>query len=95
MSLISLFIENRRRHEGEERNSFLERKIEREVLGEFRISKQEMYALFEVVQTDMQPVEHRSMDLTLLNKVLISLKTLVSGSFQNCSKDFMNVSSQQ
>ena len=28
----------------------------------------------------------------MLNKVLISLKTLAFGSFQNCSKDFMHVS---
>ena len=54
------------------------------------MSKQQIYALCDVVQADMQPVGHRSTDLTLLNKVLISLKTLASGSFQNCSKDFMH-----
>ena len=39
----------------------------------------------------MQPMESRSVDLTLLDKVLICLKTLGSGSFQNCSKDFVHV----
>ena len=39
----------------------------------------------------MQPMESRSVDLTLLNKVLICLKTLASGSFQNCRKDFVHV----
>ena len=90
MSLVSLFIERGRRHEEVERDSFLERKPENEVLEKFRMSKQEIYALCGVVQADMQPVGHRSTDLTLLNKVLISLKTLASGSFQNCSKDFMH-----
>ena len=92
MSLVSLFIERGRRHEEVERDSFLERKPASEILEEFRLSKQEIYALCDVVQADMQPVGHRSTDLTLLNKVLISLKTLASGSFQNCSKDFMHVS---
>ena len=31
-------------------------------------------------------------DLRVEEKVLISLKTLASGSFQNCSKDFLSVS---
>ena len=92
MSMISLFMERGRRHEKVEHDSFLERKPESEVLEEFRMSKQEIYALCNVVQADMQPVGHRSTDLILLNKVLISLKTLASGSFQNCSKDFMHVS---
>ena len=38
---------------------FLERKPESEVLAEFRMSKQEIYALCDVVQADMQPVGHR------------------------------------
>ena len=92
MSLISLFIERGRRHEELERDSFLEKKAENEVLAELRMSKQEIYALFGVVQADMQPVGHRSTDLTLLNKLLISLKTFAFGSFQNCSKDFKLVS---
>ena len=32
------------------------------------------------------------MDLSIEEKVLISIKTLASGSFQNCSKDFIKVS---
>ena len=38
MSLVSLFIERGRRHEEVERDSFLERKPENEVLEEFRMS---------------------------------------------------------
>ena len=95
MSLVSLFIERGIRHEEVERDSFLERKPESEVLEEFRMSKQEIYALCDVVQADMQPVGHRSTDLTLLNKVLISSKTLASGSFQNCSKISCKFHSQQ
>ena len=71
MSLVSLFIERGRRHEEVEHDSFLERKPESEVLEEFRMSKQEIYALCDVVQADMQPVGQRSTDLTLLNKMLI------------------------
>ena len=92
MSLISLFSERGRSHEEIERDNFLERKPESEVLAEFRMSKQKIYALCDVVQADMQPVGHLSTDLTLLNKVQISVKTLAYGSFQNCRKDFMHVS---
>ena len=40
----------------------------------------------------MAPLDSRSNDITLEEKVLICLKTLGSGSFQNCSKDFVQVS---
>ena len=62
MSLVNLFIERGRRHEEVRRGSFLERKPESEVLEEFRMSKQGIYALCDVVQADMQPVRHRSTD---------------------------------
>ena len=45
-----------------------------------------------LVQDQMQPVGHRSTDLTLEDKVLLCLKTLGSGSFQSCSTDFFDVS---
>ena len=40
----------------------------------------------------MAPLCSRSSDITLEEKVLNCLKTLGSGSFQNCSKDFVQVS---
>ena len=39
----------------------------------------------------MAPLGRRSTDLSLEQKVLICLKTLQSGSFQNCSNDFIDV----
>ena len=39
----------------------------------------------------MQPVGYRSIDLSLEQKVLICLKTLGWGGFQNCIKDFIDV----
>ena len=39
----------------------------------------------------MAPLGGRSTDLSLEQKVLIYLKTLGSRSFQNCSKDFIDV----
>ena len=39
----------------------------------------------------MQPEGYRSVDLLLEQKILICLKTLGSESFQNCSKDFIDL----
>ena len=81
VSLVIFFIENERRYESGEHDIF-ERKSEQKVLQEFRMTKQEIYNLYDV-QEDMQPTGSRSVDLTLLDKVLIRVKTLTSGSFQN------------
>ena len=41
---------------------------------------------------DMAPLDSRSSDITLEKKLLSCLKTLGSGSFQNCSNDFVQMS---
>ena len=92
MSLAHLLLSDSRCHETAERNNFLETKIELEVLQEFRMTKEEIYYICNVFAEDLQSKGSRSLNLTLLDKVLISLKTLASGSYQNCSKDFMHVS---
>ena len=71
---------------------FLETKTKLDVLQEFRMTKEEIHYICNIVAEDLQSKGSRSLDLTLLDKVLISLKTLASGSYQNCSKDFMHVS---
>ena len=40
----------------------------------------------------MLPVNSRAVDLTLVENVLLCVKSLASGSFQNCNKDFVQVS---
>ena len=94
MSLAHLILSDSRCHEIAERNNYLETKTELEVLQEFRMTKEEIYYICSIVAEDLQSKgsRSRSLDLTLLDKVLISLKTLASGSYQNCSKDFMHVS---
>ena len=65
---------------------------EEEVIAEFRMSKQEIKYVCSLVKDDMASLGSRSNDVTLEEKVLVCLKTLGSGSFQNCSKDFVQVS---
>ena len=55
------------------------------------MSKSEIKCICDLIKDSMQPVGYRSIDLSLEQKVLICLKTLGSGSFQNCSKDFIDV----
>ena len=62
-----------------------------EVIKEFRMSKSEMKYICDLIKDSMQPVGYRSIDLSLEQKVLICLKTLGSGSFQNCSKNVTDV----
>ena len=45
-----------------------------------------------LVKDDMKCKGSGRTDLTLQQKVLICLKILASGSFQNCSKDFLKTS---
>ena len=63
-----------------------------EVIAEFRMSKQEIKYVCSLVKDDMALLGSRSRDITLEEKVLICLKTLGSGSFQNRSIDFVQVS---
>ena len=76
MSLAHLPLSDGRCHEIAERNNFLETKTELEVLLEFRMTKEEIYYICNIVAEDLQSKGSRSLDLTLLDKVLISLKTL-------------------
>ena len=61
-------------------------------LNEFRVTKNEASYICNLVKEDMKCLGSRRTDLTLEQKVLVCLKTLASGSFQNCSKDFVNTS---
>ena len=92
MSLAHLLLSDGRCHQIAECNKFLETKTELEVLKEFRMTKEEIYYICNIVAEDLQSKGSRLLNLTLLDKGLISLKTLASGSYQNCSKDFMHVS---
>ena len=56
------------------------------------MSKVEIIKICDIVEDEMYTKERRKMDLTIEKKVLISIKTLASESFQNCSKDFIIVS---
>ena len=72
-----------------ERNFNLEDRTE--VIKEFRMSKSEIKYICDLIKDWMQPVGYRSIDFPLEQKVLICLKTLGSESFQNCSKDFIDI----
>ena len=61
-------------------------------LKEFRMTKSEANYICDLVKYDMPCLGHRRTDLSLQQKVLVCLKTLGSGSFQNCSKDFVEIS---
>ena len=65
---------------------------EEELSKEFRLKKSDIEYICSLLHDSMSPLGCRSTDLPLKQKVLICLKTLGSGSFQNCSKDFINVS---
>ena len=56
------------------------------------MNQEEMEEVCRLVRSTMQPVGHRSTDVSLEDKVLLCLKTLGSGSFQSGSKDFLGVS---
>ena len=73
------------------RNFEVEDWTEKELIKEFRISKSEINCICNLIKDSMLPVGYRSIDLLLEQKVLICLKTLGSESFQNYSKDFIDV----
>ena len=70
----------------------LEEYDEEEFLKEFRVTKAEAKGLCDLLKGDLPCRGNRRCDLTLEQKVLISLKTLGTGSFQNSSKDYFGVS---
>ena len=59
---------------------------------EFRPNKSEIGYTCDIVKKDMFSKGCRRVHLSVEQKALICLKTLESGSFQNCSKDFLGVS---
>lgn len=61
-------------------------------LKEFRMTKDEVRYVCTLVEDELKCEGNRKTDLSLEQKVLICLKTLASGSFQNCSKDFLSTS---
>ena len=61
-------------------------------LREFRMVKTEVKDLCGLLKDDLVCRGARKCDLTVEQKVLISLITLGSGSFQNTAKDFFGVS---
>ena len=73
MALAHLLLSNGRCHEIAERNNFLETKTKLEVEQEFRMTKEEIYYICNIVAQDLQSKRSRSLDLTLLDKVLILL----------------------
>ena len=54
MSLAHLLVSDGRCHEIAERNNFLEIKTELEVLQEFRMTKEEIYFICNIVAQDLQ-----------------------------------------
>ena len=58
----------------------------------FRLNKQQILNVCDLVSDDLSPKRSGGNILSLEHKVLISLKTLASGSFQNSVKDLLNVS---
>ena len=70
----------------------IETYTDEQFLKEFRLNKFDIGSICDIVKDDMFTIGHRKKDLSLEQKVLICLKTLGSGSFQNCSKDFLGVS---
>jgi len=53
------------------------------------MSHDEIKEIINLVRHEMQPIDPKSTDLS--ENVLLCLRTLGSGSFQNCSKDFLKV----
>ena len=72
--------------------SLQESKTDQKFVREFRLRKEEICLVCEIVREDMICVGGRSLNLSLEDKVLVCLKTLASGSYQNSSKDFMFIS---
>ena len=87
--VVNLPNENPRRNQ--RRSNVLELDDD-ELIKEYRMTKCQILVLCELLKHDLPPSQERSMNLTVEEKVLISLKTLASGSFQNSAKDNINVS---
>ena len=62
-----------------------------ELIKEYRMPKIEILNLCELLKDKLTSLREGTRYLTIEEKVLISLKTLASGSFQNSAKDNVNV----
>ena len=74
------------------RPDFYQELPENAFIKKFRLSKREVEILCNLLKTELSSVGSRSMDLSVDEKVMISLKTLASGSFQSSFNDLFNVS---
>ena len=86
-------IRRRRRMQTERmRKNPLAQLTELEIIQNYRLSKAAILELYSLLQHDLQRKNHGWRTLTVEEQVLISLKVFASGSFQNSSKDDINVS---
>ena len=63
-----------------------------DLIREYRLSKAAITELCTILENDLKPKYQGKNILTVEQQVLISLKQLASGSFQNSKKDNLNVS---
>ena len=66
-------------------------KSEAELIYEYRLSRAAILELCDILKEDLQISIRSPKALTVVEKVLISLKLLASGSFQSSTKDNLNV----
>ena len=83
---------NRERTYNEAYRNPIEEYEDEQFLIEFRMTKEEVRMLCDLLREDLKCRGNRKCDLSVEHKVLISLKTLASGSFQHSAKDFLRVS---
>ena len=65
-------------------------KSEAELIYEYRLSRAAILELCDILKEDLQPSIRSLKAFTVVEKVLISLKLLASGSFQSLTKDNLN-----
>lgn len=91
MAVAAAFIVERRPNTIRERKDPLQFYTENEMLQEYRMDKETINELVDKLQLQLERKTARSNALSVEEIVLIALKTLASGSFQNSSKDSINV----
>ena len=95
MAARYLFVNDMPRRENysrQPRRNPLEFFTDEDLIKYFRMTRSEILLVCGLVRNEMECVGSREMDFSLEEKVLICLKTLGSGSFQNTSKDCLNAS---
>lgn len=83
---------DRRSKTERERKNPMELYTNDEIISEFRLDKRSIQELTIKMESQLKRKTKRSNALTVEQQILIALKTLASGSFQNSSKDSINVS---